>query len=173
MLWILLFSECLAISDKWQLKMWGSFEMAQIWHLSCVLSVWRSWILLNLLMFLNYEVNPLLMVHENTLSIVPRPHFNPPRGKGGLVNIVQHFCTSMNFSSTIWLAGLVVISPVLGFLIINHLAVLIALSRPTYVAHLHLDFQDLFLATSCEAVLYSPDPPFLFGGGSGFKTSMG
>ena len=23
--------------------------------------------------------------------------FNPPRGKGGLVNIVQHFCTSTEF----------------------------------------------------------------------------
>ena len=24
----------------------------------------------------------------------------------------------------------------------------------------------------CEAVLYSPDPPFLFGGGSGNETSL-
>ena len=30
-------------------------------------------------------------------SLVPRPPFNTARGKGGLVNIVQHFCTSAEF----------------------------------------------------------------------------
>ena len=30
-------------------------------------------------------------------SLVPRPPFNTARGKGGLVNIVQHFCRSAEF----------------------------------------------------------------------------
>ena len=30
-------------------------------------------------------------------SLVPRPPFNTARGKGGLVNIVQHFCRSTEF----------------------------------------------------------------------------
>ena len=62
-------------------------------------------------------------------SLVPRPPFNPPRGKGSLVNIVQHFCTATQ--DTIWLADLKITSipPVLGFLTTNHLAL------PTYLAH--------------------------------------
>ena len=32
-------------------------------------------------------------------SLIPRPPFNTPRGKGGLVNIVQHFCTSAGISA--------------------------------------------------------------------------
>ena len=38
---------------------------------------------------------------KSTLVLDPRPSktrpFNLPRGKGGLVNIVQHFCTSLEF----------------------------------------------------------------------------
>ena len=30
-------------------------------------------------------------------SVIPRPPFNITRGKGGLVNIVQHFCRSTEF----------------------------------------------------------------------------
>ena len=34
---------------------------------------------------------------KGTFSLVPRPPFNTSRGKGGLVNIEQHFCRSEEF----------------------------------------------------------------------------
>ena len=34
---------------------------------------------------------------SQALSLIPRPPFNPPRGKGGLVNTVQNFCTLVEF----------------------------------------------------------------------------
>ena len=36
-----------------------------------------------------------------TCSLVPRTPFNTPRGKGSLVNIVQHFVPTQNFGGTI------------------------------------------------------------------------
>ena len=48
------------------------------------------------------------------ISLVPRPPFNLPRGKGGLVNIVQNFCTFEEFQH-----GLVWQLSVLGFLTAN------------------------------------------------------
>ena len=77
-----------------------------------------------------------------------------------------------------------IISPVLGFLTTNHLALLIT---PVQTYLTHLQFAEAQKATSkaellaesiataspwCEAVLYSPDPPFLFGGGSGNETNI-
>ena len=32
-------------------------------------------------------------------SLIFRASSNPPRGRGGLVNIVQHFCTSTGISA--------------------------------------------------------------------------
>ena len=71
-----------------------------------------------------------------------------------------------------------------GFLTANHLALLIT-PLQTYSAHLQfteaqqetskasLLAESIAIASPwCEAVLYSPDPPFLFGGGSGNKTIM-
>ena len=55
----------------------------------------------------------------------------------GLVNIVQHFCTSTEFQQVTLKASL--------------LAESVAMATPWW-----------------EAVLYLPDPPFLFGGGSGY-----
>ena len=102
------------------------------------------------------------------ISLVPRPP-SPSKRKGGSVNIVQHFCTAMNFSSTIWLAGLAIISPVLGFFITNLLAVYTHHTLQTYLLSMPpiywTHFQDLSIATWCEVVLYLQDPPFLFGGG--------
>ena len=67
-----------------------------------------------------------------TFSLVPRPPFNTARGKGGLVNIVQHFCTSTEFRAvqSDWL----MVATVLGFLTANHLAILIT-PLQTYLAH--------------------------------------
>ena len=42
----------------------------------------------------------------------------------------------------------------------------------TYLPHLQLAESIATASPWCEAVLYSPDPPFLFGGGSGYKTTL-
>ena len=67
-----------------------------------------------------FMVHPKIRVHamkpekvnlrNETSSLVPRPPFNTARGKGGLVNTVQHFCTSSEFSGTIWLVDMEIIS---------------------------------------------------------------
>ena len=95
------------------------------------------------------------------------------RGKGGLVNIVQHFCALLN-----WCGNYLTIS--LGFLTTNHLPIFITPVQ-TYLAHLQFaeahanNFKGIAfsIATAspwCEAVLYLPHLPFIFGGGSGYET---
>ena len=112
----------------------------------------------------------------------PDPHQHSKRRRG-LVNIVQHFCTSMEFQWHIsdWLIWQ--LSHCTGFPTTNHLALLIT-PLQTYLAHLQfaeaqkatlkaeLLAESIAIASPwCEAVLYSPDPPFLFGGGSGNETT--
>ena len=64
-------------------------------------------------------------------SLVPRPPFNTARGKGGLVNIVQHFCRSAEFRLDNLICNY---ATVLGFLTANHLALLIT-TLETSLAH--------------------------------------
>ena len=101
-------------------------------------------------------------------SLVPRPPFNTPRGKGGLVNIVQHFCTSGGISmpQSDWLIWQ--LSHCTGFLATNHLALLIT-PLQTYLTHpLFTEAQQVtsisrIHSNSLPMVRMSPDPPFLFG----------
>ena len=74
--------------------------------------------------------------HGATSSQTQTP-FNPPRGKGGLVNMLTTVLYLWNFRGTIWLADMAIISSVLDFLITNHLALLITpLQTYLHVAHL-------------------------------------
>ena len=99
------------------------------------------------------------------------------------MNIVQHFYRSTEFrrDNLIGVCGNYL--TVLGFLTANHLAFLIT-PLQTYLAHLQfteaqqetskasLLTESIAIASPwCEAVLYSPDPPFLFGGRSGNETT--
>ena len=89
-------------------------------HIKTTFTVVKVWI--NLLMF---SIRCVLGCGCGLTSLVPRPPFNTARGKGDLVNIVQHFYRSAEFRryNLIGLCGN--ISPVLGFLTANHLALLI------------------------------------------------
>ena len=118
-----------------------------------------------------------------TVSLVPRLPFNTAIGKGGLVNIVQHFCKSggiLGGGQSDWLMWQLSHCTELPYR--KPLTLLIT---PLQTSLAHLQFTEAQQETSkasllaesiaiaspwCEAVLYSPDPPSLFGGGSGNET---
>ena len=66
---------------------------------------------------------------------------------------VTFLCLQRNIGGTIWLADMVIISPALGFLATNHLALLIT-PLQTYIAH--LQFAEAQQATSKAWLLAEP-----------------
>ena len=84
--------------------------------------------------------------HRVWYSLVPRLPLNPPRGKGDLVNTVQHFCTSAEFR---W------------HNLIGWFGNYLTCTGLPYCKPLSFTHQTF------------TDPPFLFGGRSGYNTKHG
>ena len=96
-----------------------------------------------------------------------------PRGKGGLVNVVQHFCTSTEFrwhNLIGWCGNYLTCTRLLYYF--THHAFTDLLSTPPTCWSPANNFKGLATAW-CEALLYSPDPPFLLEEGLGTRVADG